>query len=325
MPTNINHQRLSHTSPEPLVSVIYVNYRTFHLLRDSIQSLEEQCKTIKFEIIIVDNASGENEKNMLEKWLALKTRKNVRLIFSESNAGFATANNLAAEQSCGKYLFFLNPDTLVLNDVIRIFYNYLESAEPNVVACGGNLLRADYSPNYSYGNFPGILLEICNVGLGLSFLLNRYYKQRIALGRTISFESTMEVPYIVGADILIRTDTFNSVGKFDENFFMYYEETDLFFRLKKLDYRSCILPQAEIIHLEGGAVGKSSVKNFNYLKFEIILRSKLYFYKKWYPNSLPVIKGLIKMQILVQYLKGKWGNDLKRLYDIYIKVISETK
>jgi hypothetical protein len=201
----------------------------------------------------------------------------------------------------------------------------LESAEPNVVACGGNLLRADYSPNYSYGNFPGILLEICNVGLGLSFLLNRYYKQRIALGRTISSESTMEVPYIVGADILIRTDTFNSAGKFDENFFMYYEETDLFFRLKKLDYKSCILPQAKIIHLEGGAVGKSSVKNFNYLKFEIILKSKLYFYKKWYPNSLPVIKGLIKMQIMVQYLKGKWGNDLKRLYNIYIRVITETK
>ncbi len=320
MTTNPDNQLLSSTSPEPLVSVVYVNYHTCQLLQESIRSLEEHCNTIDFEIIIVDNASGENEKNMFEEWLAMKALKNVTLIFSESNGGFSTGNNLAAKNARGKYLFFLNPDTLLLNDAISLFYDHLERSEPNVVACGGNLLKAAHSPNDSYGNFPGILLEACNVGLGLSFLLNGYYKKHIAIGCTISSERIMEVPYIVGADIFIKSEAFNAAGGFDENYFMYYEETDLFFRLKRLKYKSCILPMARIVHLEGGAVGKSSAKDFNYIKFEMILKSKLYYYKKWHADRLTVIKGLIKMQILIQYLKGKWGNDLKRLYAINEKV-----
>ncbi len=318
--TSNTNQLPSDVSHEPLVSVVYVNYHTFHLLQESVRSLEEHCTKIPFEIIVVDNASGENEKNMLGEWLALKARKNVTLIFSESNAGFATGNNLAAKEARGNYLFFVNPDTLLLNDALSLFYDHLESSEPNVAACGGNLLKADHSPNYSYGNFPGILLELCNVGLGLSFLLNGYYKQHIAIGSTLSSEKIMEVPYIVGAGLFIRSEIFNIAGRFDENYFMYYEETDLFFRLRRLKYRSCLIPMARIVHLEGGAVGKSSEKDFNYLKFGMILKSKLYYYQKWHASSLPVIKGLIKMQILVQYLKGKWGNDLKRLYSIYEKV-----
>ncbi|MHB1177073.1 MAG: glycosyltransferase family 2 protein [Daejeonella sp.] len=320
MTTNTDNQLLSNTSQQPLVSVVYVNYRTFHLLQHSIQSLEEHCTVIPFEIIIVDNASGGNERNMLEEWLRRKALKNARLIFSESNLGFAAANNLGAAHAASPYLFFLNPDTLILNDVIALFYKYLEQSDRQVAACGASLLKPDHSPNSSYGNFPGLLLELCNVGLGLSFLLNGYYQKHVAIGCTMTSGKILEVPYIVGADIFIRSEAFTAAGRFDENFFMYYEETDLFSRLKKLNYTSCILPEARIVHLEGGAVGRSSKKDFNYLKFEMILRSKLYYYKKWHGRTLLVIKGLIKMQILVQYLKGKWGNDLRRLYGIYDKV-----
>ena len=305
---------------DPLISVIYVNYNTSKLLISSVESLQAQCASRSFEIIIVDNNSDSVQQTILTQWFSGASSENLNLLSSAVNRGFAAANNAGAEIARGKYLFFLNPDTVVLNDVLEIFFSFMEASSDTIAACGGNLLRADHSPNYSYGNFPGILLEICNIGLGLSFLLNGYYKKRIALGRTISSESIIEVPYIVGANIFSRKDTFNSAGRFDENYFMYYEETDLFFRLTKLNYRFCILPQAKIVHLEGGAVGKSTVKDFNYLKFELILKSKLYYYKKWYADSLPIIKGLVKIQILVQYLKGKWGNDLKRLYSIYEKV-----
>lgn len=284
---------------------------------DSIQSLEEHCTTVPFEIIIVDNASGDNEISMLKEWVSRKALKNVRLIFSDSNAGFATANNLAAKEALGRYLFFLNPDTLLLNDALSLFYDYLERSEPNFVACGGNLLRADQSPNDSYGNFPGILLELCNIGLGLSFLLNGYYRKNIAISCKVPDKKIRPVPYIVGADSFIRARIFNLTGGFDENYFMYYEETDLFLRFKKAGYQSHILPEARIIHLEGGAVGK----RFNYSKFEMILRSKLYYYKKWYPGSLPFIILIILLQICVQYLKGKWGSDFGKLISIYRRTI----
>jgi len=306
----------------PEVSVVYVNYNTFDLLRDSVESLEKHS-SMPFEIIVVDNNSGDIERNMLEEWLSIKAVKNVRLIFSDMNMGFAAANNLAAEHATSKYLFFLNPDTLVMNDVVSLFCNFMERSEPSVAACGAYLLNGDHAPTSSYGNFPGLLLELCNVGLGLSWLLSGYYKKHIAIGSAMWSRRILQVPYIVGADIFIRSEAFKTVGKFDENFFMYYEETDLFFRLRKSRLRSYILPEARIVHLEGGAVGQSSADVFNYNKYEMILTSKLYYYKKWHAKILPAIKGLIRMQITVQYFKGKWGNDLRRLSTIYARIVHE--
>ena len=81
--------------------------------------------------------------------------------------------------------------------------------------------------------------------------------------------------------------------------------------------KAYILPDAEIIHFEGAAIGKSDAANFNYQKFEVALKSKFYYYKKWKGSSLSLIKGIVLLQIIVQYLKGKWGNNLKRLLVIY--------
>jgi len=302
-----------------VVSIIYVNYNTSGLIINSIISLQDQCRDIPFEIIIIDNSSSDKEKEILLS--RFPDEENVKIILSVTNLGFAKANNLGAFHSTGKYLFFLNPDTLILNDVLKTFYNFLETCDQKIVACGGNLLNPDLSPTSSYGNFPGILLELCNIGLGLSILLNGYYKKHVAISCKVSDELKRIVPYIVGADLFIRSESFNSIHGFDENYFMYYEETDLFLRLKKSGLESHLLPNAKIIHYEGGAIGKSDAKNFNYGKFEILLKSKMYYYKKWHSKSASFIKAIILLQILVQYAKGKWGNDLRKLVSIYRKSI----
>ena len=303
----------------PVVSIIYVNYNTSKLIVDSIISLRDQCLDTPFEIIIVDNSSSEKEKKILID--GFHGDDNVQLIFSETNLGFAKANNHGASHSIGKYLFFLNPDTLILNDVLKIFYNYLESCDKKIVACGGNLLNPDLSPTSSYGNFPGILLELCNIGLGLSFVLNGYYNKYVAISCEVSDQVIQKVPYIVGAALFISAKSFNFLKGFDENYFMYYEETDLFLRLKKAGLEVRMLPAAKIVHYEGGSIGKSDAKRFNYFKFEILLRSKMYYYEKWQPHTLIVVKAIIFSQILVQYAKGKWGNDLRVLLSIYRKII----
>lgn len=301
----------------PLVSIIYVNYNTSALLISSIESIIRHCRETSFEIIINDNASREQEKNFLKEWVSQNLDKQVNLIFSVQNEGFAKANNAGAEQSNGEYLFFLNPDTLVVNDVLKIFSDFLESSELKVAAVGGNLLRADLSPNYTYGNFPGIMLELCNIGLGLSVLLNRYYKNRLAIGCKVSDKMIRKVPYIIGAAIFIPAVNFNLIHGFDENYFMYYEETDLFKRLREVGLDAYILPEAEIIHFEGAAVGKSDPENFNYHKFEMLLHSKFYYYQKWKPEIAGLIRAIVLLQIIVQYFKGKWGNDLRRLLSLY--------
>ena len=298
------------------VSVIYVNYNSSDLLINSIRSLEQNCNRVSFDVIIIDNASRPEERSTISNWLEERESSNIRLICSEQNLGFAKANNLGASYTNAKYLFFLNPDTLILNDVIEIFYDFLESAGPDSVACGGNLLHEDLSPNSSYGNFPNILLELCNVGLGLSTLLGAYYKKKIAISCTIHDDNSQSVPYLVGAAVFLRSKEFKALDGFDPGYFMYYEETDLFLRFNKLKLQSHVLPQAKIIHYEGASVGANN-PGFNYNKFEMILNSRLYYYRKWLPGKISLIKSLILMQIAVQFLKGKWGSDFGRLLAIY--------
>jgi GT2 family glycosyltransferase len=302
---------------DPLISIVYVNYNTSQLLIDSIKSVKDYCPDVSYEIIIVDNNSENAQKSILTDWLLSSSLENVRLILSDNNSGFSVANNSGAELAKGKYLFFLNPDTLVLNNVLQLFCNFMEASDDTIAACGGNLLRADMSPNDSYGNFPGLMLEICNIGLGLSFLLGTYYKKHIAVSCKINSDKIMQVSYIVGADMFVKAEYFRKIGGFDENYFMYYEETDIFFRFEKNHFRSFVLPEARIIHFEGASVGNNSSKSFNYNKFQMLMKSKLYFYQKWSPKLLKVIQLTVLMQIFVQFLKGKWGNDLKRLISIY--------
>jgi GT2 family glycosyltransferase len=133
----------------------------------------------------------------------------------------------------------------------------------------------------------------------------------------VSSKDIFEVSYIIGAALFMRLSTFKLVNGFDDQYFMYYEETDLFRKFQAMGLKSYIIPKAEIIHYEGAAIGKSDAKNFNYQKFEVALKSKFYYYKKWRASSLQLIRIIVLFQIIVQYLKGKWGNDLRRLLLIY--------
>lgn len=296
----------------PLVSVIYVSYNCTELLLNSIQSLREHCTTIPFEIIIIDNASSADEISTLKQHVAHD--EGVRVVLSKKNLGFGQANNLGSEEAVGKYLFFLNPDTIVQNDVVGIFYRYMESAGSQVAACGGNLLRPDHSPNDSYGNFPGILLEFCNIGLGFRYLFNRYFLEHVAIASEVRSDRLIRVPYIVGADIFIRADVFRETGEFDPAYFLYYEETDLFYRLAQRGYSSFIIPEARIIHLEGASIGESR-QQFNPAKFHHLLRSKMTYFRKWHPRSVALLKLVIAIQLIVQFGKGKLGRDFRFIRD----------
>lgn len=302
-----------------MVSVIYVNYNTSQLIIESVASLKVHCRQIPFEIIVVDNHSRMEEQHILRQWQQQQSGDGLQVLFSTENLGFGKANNLAVKHSNGKYLFFLNPDTLILNDVLSIFYNFLESADQKIAACGGNLLKPDGSLNDSYGNFPGFLQELCHMGLGIRFLFNSYYQKKVAIAVPVSNNEVMEVPYLVGADLFIRAECFKLVQGFDENYFLYYEETDLFKSLSRQGFKACIIPQARIVHFEGASVNAES-PDFNYRKFEMLLKSKRYYYEKWIPFYLrPFIMMIVFLQTLTQYLKGSMGDNFPRLMNSYWK------
>lgn len=257
------------------VSVIIVNYNTCALTLQCLRTLYEETYGVSFEVIVVDNASKDDSVE--------KIRLNfpeVILIESPVNLGFGRANNKGVDVSQGKYLFFLNSDTILISNIIKTFFHYLEG-HPEYVSCGGNLLDARGRNSSSHGCFPSLMCEFSNIGFRIFY--NRFYIQHLALGQTAYEGNISSVHYISGADMFIRKDIFQLLNGFDENIFMYYEETDLYYRMNQAGFKSCILPYACLIHLEGGSF--DGVKPLNLNRFKMILESKLYFFRKHFGKN----------------------------------------
>jgi len=127
------------------VSVIIVNYRSAGLVIDTVRSVKEKTSGVLYEILVVDNASGDDSVEVLGKALG----EDITLIASEENLGFGKANNLAAKQASGDYLFLLNPDTLLVNNAVYELYSYIKD-HADVGVVGGNLYFPDMSPAPSF-------------------------------------------------------------------------------------------------------------------------------------------------------------------------------
>jgi GT2 family glycosyltransferase len=246
------------------VSIILVNYNTKDLTLQTISSVYEQTNDIDFEIIVVDNASTDGSTEAIEN-----NFPDVKLIKSGENLGFGRANNKGAEVATGRNLFFLNPDTVLLTNAVKILSEYLDN-NVNIGVCGGNLYDSNKQPAHSYRMFYSPILWDLN-----DLTCNRL--ERIIYGKSYGFNYTNKpkvVAHVVGADMMIKKEVFNEVGGFDKDFFMYREETELNFRIHKKGYQSISIPDAQIIHLEG----KSFSNNLNRIK-RILDGRKLYFHK----------------------------------------------
>jgi GT2 family glycosyltransferase len=238
------------------ISIIIVNYNTKGFLEDCLNSIYKHSFAITFEIIVVDNASTDNSLLMIKERF-----KNVRLIENTENIGFGRANNIGIKAALGKYVFLLNSDTILLNNVLKIFYDFMEQ-NPKIAISGGALYINETTKTHSYGYFPTVIGEILNS-------LNLYKK----LYKEKEHSVNTKVEYITGADMFIRKEVLDEVGLFDEDFFMYYEETELTYRIKKQNYLTYLIPEAQIIHF-------GDVNKMNPFKFKIYYKSKLLYFKK---------------------------------------------
>lgn len=219
------------------VSIIIVNYNTKLLLADCLATVFEKTKDVAYEVIVVDNASTDGSEEYIKE-----RYPSVKWINSGENLGFGRANNLGAKYATGKYLFLLNSDTLLLNNAIHIFFDYAESHQHERIGILGSwLLDKDEKNNNSFGFFPCTTNEI-------NYLLGKY---QLPSFNDITEEK--EVDYITGADLFIERRLFEGLDGFDKNIFMYYEETDLQYRLALRGLSRKIIPGPRIIHLEGGS------------------------------------------------------------------------
>lgn len=285
------------------VSIIIVNYNSQQTIGRCIDALYSHVSGIAYEIIVVDNASSSESVRFIKE-----NYPHVRLIVNAENKGFGAANNIGEHYASGDYLFFLNPDAILLDNAVLRFYRFLEEEMPEVVSCGGNLVKETGEPTTAYGNFPSLLQEWSDIGFRRFY--PKYYDKHLRPGKTCSMMTApYRVPYITGADIFIRKDIFQEMGGFDEHFFLYYEETDLYYRLHKAGYLSYILPEVKIIHLEGPSMLKNG--ELNYDKWAFWERSKYYYFKK---NKGRFIAWIVKgNQIFSLFLHRLFGAKAYRL------------
>lgn len=229
------------------VSIIIVNYNTKDLLHNCIKSIYDKTQDLAFEVIVVDNASTDGSQQMI-----LDDFPKVVLVASLENLGFGKANNLGVAKSNGDYLFFLNSDTILLNNAVKIFYDFFESTNNKGFSIAGSvLLNSDLVPVHSSGRFPsryGILKEVFDK-------YTKGIKPNISSEERFTFDNDccFEVDYITGADLFIKKKVFNLVGGFDPDFFMYYEDSDFQKRMQKLGFPRILINGPKIIHLEGGS------------------------------------------------------------------------
>ena len=268
------------------VSVIIVNYNTFDLIVECIKSIYEKTIGVEFEIIVVDNSSTDKRIHQLND-----TFPNIVLIALEANIGFGRANNEGIKVAIGRNILFLNSDTKLINNAIKILSNYLDSKK-NVGACGGNLFNEDMMPTHSYRLlFPSIACE-------LNDLLFRL-PETLLYGKSPQHNFTNKsknVAYITGADLMIKKSIIDEIGCFSPMFFMYYEEADLCYRIIKAGLEVISVPEAKIQHLEGKSFGNKKV---NQNRINLSEKSRIIFYSKNYSKTYCIIANNIYLTNII--------------------------
>ena len=230
------------------ISVIIVNYNTKELIKNCLKSVFEKTNGVDFEVYVVDNNSHDGSCEMIEQEFP-----QVKLLKNKENKGFGAANNIAIRESRTKYVFLLNSDTVLLNNAVKIFFDFMEKPENQKVSCcGGNLYKEDLTYGFSYGNFPTVE-SVFFKRFYLHKFFKDYYRKKFNQGETESTKFIKEVDYVSGANMFLRKSVLDEVGLFDENFFLYYEETELTYRMHKNGYKSVIIPDAQILHLTGAS------------------------------------------------------------------------
>ena len=258
------------------VSIIMINYNTFDLAKDAIESIFNYSKNFDYELVLIDNASPDKSGEKLNNFFGEK----IKYISSNVNLGTSKAFNLAIKECSGKYVLWINPDIIIKENFIYTLFEYMEN-NPDVGVCGGNVLDFEGKPHHSYMRK---LPSFSTVKAEYNYI-ERAIKRLFKKKRSFQYnylEKPIDVGYITGADIFIRSELFSNIGNFDENIFMYAEETEFCFRVKtQTNYKIMSVPFAHIYHLEGASF-TSSENKFNLKKYEIYNKGFMYYIKKCY-------------------------------------------
>lgn len=280
----------------PLLSIVTVNWNTRDLLRDCLHSVYRETRQISFEIFVIDNASADGSAEMVAAEFP-----HVRLIQNKENLGYGRANNQGLRLCQGKFILMLNPDTRIVANAIGKLIDFME-AHPEVGMTGPKTLNPDGKIQVCWALFPRLsTIFTNNIPWKEAFSVFKLFKKLVQTeamysdkGYTVQQVIRQQpVDYLLGEFMLTRKTVLDTIGLFDEDVFMYEEETDICYRIHQHGWEIWFVPEAEIIHYE-----KKSIKQLpGYLEREAdwFLTARSRFYGKYYGACKRILFHLLTM------------------------------
>lgn len=251
------------------ISIVIVNYNVRHFLHQTLQSVERAKQGLAIETWVVDNNSVDDSVAMVKE-----SFPHVKLIENKDNPGFSIANNQAIRKSESTYVLLLNPDTVLQEDTLTVCKKFMDE-HPNCGAVGAKMIDGggNFLPESKRG-FPSPWVSFCKAtGLSSLFSKSKMFNQ-YHLGY-LDENETNEVDVLCGAFMFIRKEVLAEIGLLDEAFFMYGEDIDLSYRIKKAGHSIYYLPETQLIHFKGESTKKGTV---NYVK--VFYQAMIIFVKK---------------------------------------------
>jgi GT2 family glycosyltransferase len=287
----------------PSLSVIIVNYNVKYFVEQCLCSVRKASAGLQVQVLVVDNASTDGSKSYLEPRFP-----SVRFFWNQENLGFAKANNRALREATGDYILFLNPDTIIPEDSFRQCLEYLEK-NPGTGALGVRMLDAGGRfLRESRRGFPDPFTALYKLtGMANLFSTSRIFA-RYHMGHLDPFQ-VHETDVLAGAFMMVRATVLEKTGGFDEDYFMYGEDIDLSFRIRKAGWKNFYYPHCPILHFKGESTRKGSL---NYVK--MFYGAMAIFARKHYGDwRAGAFSSSIQLAILLRAILSALGGGARKV------------
>lgn len=291
------------------LSIIIVNYKTYELTKQTIDSVLRQNVNFEYEIILVDNASQDGSIEKIQSdFQNIINQKTLKVIINDSNLGFSKANNIGIKNSIGEYILLLNSDTKLDEDCLQKCMEYMNE---HIGALGCKIILPDGKLDHACKRgFPTPSASLYYL-IGLDKKNLDKYGQYDAL--YLDEDEIGEVDALMGAFMLMPRSVLNETGLLDETFFMYGEDIDLCYRIKEAGYKIVYYPETKIIHYKGGSSSEKFKPRRRNPKTIYDFHDAMWiFYKKHYIRKYNVlITILVFLGIWLKYILSSFKNFLK--------------
>ena len=308
-----NHNR---RSAVPRISVIIVSYNVKDFLQQTLLSLQQALRPFPHEIFVVDNASEDGSAELIRRQFP-----EVSLHESDSNLGFAKANNIALQQATGDYIVLINPDTIAQEDTFTELIAFLEKTpDAGMVSC--KVLNPDGTLQLACRrSFPTPWVAVTRL-TGLS----RFWPKSKLFGKYnltyLPEDEIAQVDAVSGSFMMLRKQTAEQIGPLDEDFFMYGEDLDWCLRVNEAGWKIYYVPSTQIIHFKGESSKSAPFDRMFDFNRAMALFVKKHFRQRYFFITYYLLILAIWARAAMSFIKGSIEKMFPLLIDVTILQVS---